>query len=83
MAEQKESKLLTDLMCGFPVYITYSSNTHIGFIRMPSGSCADMAGAIQLFTTIDPNVRAIVTMSGDKYDTQYQRDDSGWYVANQ
>jgi len=45
---------------------------------LESGHVADMSGSIRFAVRHDPRVRKIVTMSGDKMDTTFERRGNGW-----
>jgi hypothetical protein len=45
---------------------------------MPGLSCTDMSGCINLFRSIDPDVRRIVTMSDDEDWTIYDKVREQW-----
>ncbi len=60
------------------ISLTYNFDDKTGILVMAEGDCCDMAGCIALFQAIDPAVKGIATVSGDKPDTMYVRSAAGW-----
>lgn len=58
--------------------IEYDYALQCGNVYMPASGCTDMAGAINLFTRIDPNVRRIDTFADGVLDTQYKFQHGKW-----
>jgi hypothetical protein len=50
----------------------YDARIGVGRLDFPAGCCCDMAGAIELFTAIDPHVEVIETLAGGEPDTVYR-----------
>jgi hypothetical protein len=69
----REPRSWPGLQCAIPRKIEYEPRSRQGTIYMNSGMCTDAAGAIALFTAIDPDVLTIVTIAGEKLDTVYRR----------
>jgi|688.fasta_scaffold1809558_2 hypothetical protein len=44
----------------------------------PKDECCDMSGAIEIAEYINPKVKLIVTISGDKIDTCYKKNKKTW-----
>lgn len=55
------------------VSLSYDARAKLGIVVFPDGENCDMMGCIELFSTIDKNVDSIITVSGDKADTRYER----------
>ena len=53
--------------------LIYNWRTRSGYLVLPAFHCTDMAGAIAIFERIDPQVKTIVTIAGDEFDTRYER----------
>ncbi len=51
---------------------------HRATILVPDGSCTDMGGAIDLISSIDPEVNQILTMHGDNLDFIYCKKNGHW-----
>jgi hypothetical protein len=75
---QRTDNPIDRLMCDRPIRIEYDSASCTGKIYMQPRCCTNMAGAIALFTAIDPDVEVIETYAGDAKDTAYRRKRSGW-----
>lgn len=58
--------------------LIYDFDTKQGVLHMDSGDCCDMVACIELFRSIDPDVRAIDTYSGSLLDTRYKLKEKGW-----
>jgi hypothetical protein len=56
-----------------PVLLSYCWEQRAGFLTLEDHHCPDMTACIQMFISIDPNVRLIQTISGPETDTQYVR----------
>lgn len=55
--------------------------THEGHLYMDENCCCDMIGAINLFQSIDLNVKRISTYAANRPDTMYEKDKDGkWYA---
>lgn len=65
------------LVCGVRE-LTYDFRTRVGRLHLPDLECCDMAGCLEIFTHIDPDVTRIETFSGRRPDTVYQRVDGTW-----
>ena len=61
--------------------LSYDVTRRMGLLSLPPGCCADMDGAIALFTAIDPEARRIETMAGPVLDTVYVRICEGVWKA--
>ena len=60
--------------------VEYNFNSQAGTLYLEDHSCRDMIGCINFFRSIDPEVKQIITFSGDREDTGYTRttDDKWW-----
>ncbi len=65
------------LVC-WPEKLEYDFVAHVGTLRLIAGGCCDMDGCIQLFETLDPEVRRINTYSGAEADTIYRKHQTEW-----
>ena len=69
-----------NLMCIWR-QISASQQENSVTICLPEGNCCDMRGAIKIAEFLLPGVTTIQTVAGKKYDTMYQKHDSGrWEV---
>lgn len=66
-----------DLQCTV-VSLDHNFATHTGTLAMTDGACCDMMGCINLFLSIDKDVRDIKTLSGAVSDTRYVKRDNRW-----
>lgn len=69
-----------ELQCSI-VALNYNFERRLGHVHMAENHCADMAGAIEFFSRIDPAVRTILTFSGGVDDTAYHRRGEEWVAA--
>jgi hypothetical protein len=51
--------------------VRYDFVRRVGFVYMGEHCCTDWGGATRLFEAIDPRVRLVVTIAGEKLDTCY------------
>ncbi len=58
--------------------MAYDFRSHTGQLYLLDGDCCDMTGCVALFEGTDPKVTAINTYSGDKADTVYRKEGTGW-----
>ncbi len=58
----------------------YDYIQRIATLYLEDGHCASMPGAIALCERIDPAVKTVVTYSGERLDTVYQRRNGEWVV---
>lgn len=70
---QKEGMWDDRLSCRV-LHLSYDFRTRTGRLDFPADNCCDMAGAIAIFTAIDPEVAAIETYAGGKPDTSFRLD---------
>jgi hypothetical protein len=73
----RQSPYHSELQCAVRG-ICYDFATQTGTLATAENNCADMAGAIALFTRIDSNVRTIATIAGGRDDTTYRRRGGEW-----
>ena len=67
-----------DLLGCHVLRVEYDYRECHGVVFMAQHNCVDMAGAVELFTTIDPDVVTISTFAGPVLDTQYRRVCGQW-----
>lgn len=65
------------MMCQVKAF-SYTYEAREGLLFMDDDSRCDMRGCIAFFENIDPNVRIISTLAGDRMDTVYVREETGW-----
>jgi hypothetical protein len=58
--------------------LEYDFTTHVGTLHSPPHQCCDMGGCIGLFEKIDPKVKKIYTVAGNKADQLYTRRSKSW-----
>ncbi len=68
------------LMCAVQS-LTYDFRSKTGHLRLEDGHCTDATGCIRFFEQIDPAVETVVTWSGTRRDTSYQRSERGDWTA--
>lgn len=61
--------------------ISYDFVTKAGYVYLPDASNVNMAGCIEFFTNIDPEVARIYTFAGGEIDTCYWRHGDEWQSA--
>jgi len=60
--------------------LSYDFVQKVGVLCMPELCCCDMSGCIRVFQAIDPDVRRVDTISGDKADVVYMKNEGKWGV---
>lgn len=73
------SRYHPDLKCRV-LGLQYGYTDKVGHAFLEKDHCADMSGAIRVFTAIDPKVETIRTYSGGSLDTIYARAGDTWVV---
>lgn len=63
------------------VAVGYNFERRLGQLHMAENHCADMAGAIEFFSRIDPAVKTILTYAGGVDDTAFHRRGEEWVAA--
>lgn len=66
-----------DVQC-FVRELRYDFRARSGVLELENSSSTDMRGCINLFKTIDPDVRSILTISGGRRDTAYFLQNQKW-----
>jgi hypothetical protein len=58
----------------------YDFVTRRGTLHIAEGTCCGMLDCVRLFVGIDPQVRLIETIAGEKPDTSYHRSEDGRWL---
>jgi hypothetical protein len=65
------------LQC-YALILDYDFCTHTGKLHLADGDNCNMTGCIELFQSIDPQVRNILIYSREEEDTSYRKTNTSW-----
>jgi hypothetical protein len=58
--------------------LEYDFSSHTGIAWSPEHSVPDMSGSLEVFTSIDPEVKRIIHIEGDEATTVYALKNGDW-----
>jgi hypothetical protein len=69
-----------NLMCNVNK-IVFDVENKCGYLYTPEFNYPDMTRTVKAFTSVDPEIKVIFTISGEKPDTTYTKTIEGWVAT--